>query len=112
MTIIDRIQIEEQKNKRPCEEKISMFDCKETAHLRGYGLATQSEYHMKLIVGISFWANQAQYELAYKRAKRVLLHELYGDILSKIDGAIHAIYNKNELDALDNLSAIRSQLID
>jgi aryl-alcohol dehydrogenase-like predicted oxidoreductase len=111
MTVIDRIQIEETNIKRPYQEKISMLDCKETGELRGFGFETQTLHRMRLVVGVEFWANQAQYNLAREQAQRHLLHTLHGDMLAKIDGAIHAIYNNDQENSLNHLFAIRKELI-
>lgn len=111
MTILDKIEVKETMNKRPYQNRMSFANVVETGEIYENGLATQKEYQLKLQVGCNFWANQAQYNNARKKAEKVLLHTLYGEILAKLDLAIHAIYNRDEQTALDQIFSIREELI-
>ena len=111
MTILDKVKIQDMRNQRVDKPPAISFSQRDTGEISGYGLSMQNQYRMQLVVGIEFWANQAQYKDAQKRAEKVLLHTLYGDILARLDSAISAIYNRDEQEALLHIFSIRDDLV-
>lgn len=111
MTILDKIKIQDMRNQRPDKQPAISFSERDTGEISGYGLSMQNQYRMQIAVGVEFWANQAQYNDAKKRAEKVLLHTLHGDILARLDCAISAIYNRDEQEALMHICSIRDELV-
>lgn len=111
MTILNRIEIKDTMHQRLNPQATISLDTRESGAISDYGFASQKQYQMRLQVGCEFWANKAQYDTARKNAEKVLLHTLYGDILARLDSAVHAIYNRDEKAAIDHIYSIRNELV-
>ncbi len=92
---------------RSVKSKLTSF---ETGEVKQAGLATQSEHKIEIHLAVNFWSNQAQYNEAYRVALRVLQNKLYGDALSRVDAAIHAVFNDDPELALNILTELRKEL--
>ena len=112
MNIIDRIKVEQTKNRFPVRSapKTTLV-CEQTDLNEIGGLAYKFEFSMRLAVEVKFHANKAEYHGgAREAATRALLHTLYGDALAQIDSARHAIYNDDIEGALSILGHLRDEL--
>lgn len=74
--------------------------------------AYQDIHEIRLVLGIRFAANSAQYARAKRNAQKALLHRLYGDTLGKLHEAMHAIGHGDRERALQLLAAIETDLLE
>lgn len=74
--------------------------------------AYQDIHEIRLVLGIRFAANKAQYERAKCNARKALLHRLYGDTLGKLHEAMHAVGHQDRERALRLLGEIERDLVE
>lgn len=68
------------------------------------------EYQTALAYEVRFYANEAEYPDALKRAQRVMLHGMYAPALAYVDQAMHDISNGDYEAAMMRLSELRDAL--
>ena len=85
------------------------LECNQTGEIRP-GTDANTEHAMRLVVGVHFWANQAQYQHAYQNARRVLLCRLYKGILGETAELRKAIFDGDAGAALDICDRIDKEL--
>jgi hypothetical protein len=84
---------------------------RETGNVLPYQLDSNREYELIAKVGVTFWANDAQYESARRIAEKHLAAVLYGDFLSLIDECAHAVSDGDEGDALAACCKMRDMIL-
>lgn len=113
MDIIDRLEIERRKDQDylPWNSILlnprADFDVKATTEI---GLRT--EYDARLVLGVLFVANSAEYGLALARAREQLCRALYADFHAKtleVIGMIYAHERDGALHAAEELLSLINQ---
>jgi hypothetical protein len=71
----------------------------------------REEYELTAKIGVTFWANAAQYEGARREAEKHLTTVLYADFLRLVDKCAHAISDGDEGDALTACGEMRAMIL-
>jgi hypothetical protein len=82
----------------------------DTGNHTGFGFGTQQEYVVKLTVGTTVWANDAQRSDAERLARRVILDTLYRDSLQLVHIALLAAHNRDFDAVCESLSTLRNNM--
>lgn len=108
--IFEHIKIEPTKRRHyDSFESVKVVVMKAEPHIKMYD---REQYSMRAIVGVEFSANRAQYEQAKMAAKRLLVHQLYGEVFASLVELEHVAYSGDREDVIKIISDLRTHLLD
>lgn len=113
MTILDQLREQRTGQRRLSDFRqpaVTELDCHKTGQVHLTTFAVSEEYVLRATIGVTFWANPAQYHDARIIAERALLHRLYGDTLQLLDEAKHAVFDGDAVTTLEVLDTIIDNL--
>lgn len=111
MNIMEKLKARATGMERMRNEPMSLsLDESITGEFKPYTLDRNKEYSMELRVGVTFWANDVQYEEARKAALKMLIHELHSDILHQVAGLRSALYSQDDCAAQEIMSKMLKTL--
>jgi hypothetical protein len=82
----------------------------ETDQMQAQAFGYAQGYLLKATIGVNFWANQAQFQDAYRNAEKTLMTAMYGDVLSSLDLIRSALYAHDIESALVFIDGLEKHL--
>lgn len=112
MRILQQLQAERTGTQRMDDFREPPFtvECGTTGKIRPDTLDANEEWHLTARVGVTFWANKAQFHDAMKVAERALIARLYEDVLAELPELRLALSDGNRRAALEICGRIESKL--
>lgn len=112
MSIFDQLR-EEKGNRRAINSMLPLhvdLYAEPTGNEKPYTLDANTEHVIKLTIGQTFWANQAQYSMARDAAIRALASHLYRNVHHELHMIELAVYSGSAEDVIAAVSRIRKDI--
>lgn len=113
---MDRLRIYRTGVRRPDDFIDQSFDmtCNRTGSSQSClsGNRVREEWLLAGTESVAFWATSADFEAALEAARRILIGNMYGDVLSGLSALRMAIYRGDRDSALAVVDQIQSRIMD
>lgn len=113
MSILDKLEVRDTHNRRPMtmnKPLILDMEVENTGPCDTLESSYANEYILRVVVGVSFAANHAQYEHAFQNARKIFLHKLYEDIFGLMLDLRRAILAGDGSEALSIVDRIDKEI--